>query len=358
MHEGDPVTEDLRASNPSLASALERRWYEGSAATPLHQAALGSAAALFGLGVRARNAAFDRGWLSAKTVPGLRVISVGNLNVGGTGKTPVVIYLAQRLQQAGRRVVVLSRGYGRTRASPVLLTGDGALPSAAEVGDEPRLIAQRCPAVPVWVGADRAQLAARARAELHAEVALLDDGFQHRRLARDLDVLVVDERVGFGNGALLPAGPLREPVASLGRAGLIWRVAADGAAALLPRFDVPVVRARHAPSAVVTPTGALLPLEALAARPVIAFAAIARPDRFLAALASTRANLLERHLFPDHHALPSGTLKELAARAAAKGAWLMTTEKDLARLPEGSGAYSLRLGVTLLEGEEHLAALL
>ncbi len=338
-----------------MSLALERSWYAGERLPPLRRAAAGVAAGLFGAAVRARNAAFDRGLLSARRVPGLRVLSVGNLNVGGTGKTPVVIHLARLLAAQGVRAVVLSRGYGRGTHSPVLLdAARGPLPDAATAGDEPLLIARSCPGVPVWVGAQRAALAVRAKEELLAQVVLLDDGFQHRQLARDADLVVVDEAVGFGNGRLLPAGPLREPLAGLARAALVWRVEAPQPRPL-PPFAVPVVRARHGPVAVVAPDGAQLPLEALRGRAVVAFAGIARPERFLRAATQLGATVVEQRLFADHQPLPAA---ELEALGTARGAWLLTTEKDLARLPPGFPAHAVRLGVTVLEGEEHLGRFL
>src|SRR6185436_15940539 len=135
-------------------------------------------------------------------------------------KTPVVIFLAELAARAGKKVAVLSRGYGRASRADVRFDAANLLP-ASEVGDEPRLIAQRCPEATVWVGRDRAALARQAR-DAGAEVLLLDDGMQHRRLARDVDIVVVDAAAGFGNGRLLPAGPLREPLSQLSRASFVW----------------------------------------------------------------------------------------------------------------------------------------
>src|SRR6185295_19278764 len=200
------------------------------------------------------------------------------------------------LSAAGRRVFVLSRGYGRRSRTPFIFRASDA-PSWEDAGDEPPLIARRCPDVTVMVGADRAALALEA-AHRGAEVILLDDGFQHRRLHRDLVLLVVDGAVGFGNGRLLPRGPLREPLSNLRRAGLIWLV--ESVDRPPPSFHVPVVRVRVRPTALLDASGTEAPLESLRGRRVIALAAIARPQRFIAALESLGAEVVERRLLPDH----------------------------------------------------------
>ncbi len=210
-------------------------WY-GSGQSLGHRLARGplwAASAVFGAAVAARNRLYDSGALRSVRVEGLIVVSVGNLNVGGAGKTPAVIHLANAAVAEGRKVAVLSRGYGRASDAELVFRGDG--PTADEAGDEPVLIASRCPSVHVLVGPDRARLAARAREELGVDLVFLDDGMQHRHLARDAEVVVVDEAAGFGNGRLLPCGPLREPLSALERASLVWLKASD-APVPLPSF--------------------------------------------------------------------------------------------------------------------------
>jgi tetraacyldisaccharide 4'-kinase len=337
-----------------VSARWERLWYPRpgdpapSAAAAL---GLGVAEAAFRGAVALRNALYDRRLLAAAAVPEVRVISVGNLTVGGSGKTPAVIHLCNLLSSAGRRVFVLSRGYGRRSRAVVTFTG-ARPPPWEDVGDEPLLVAGRCPQATVMVGADRAALA-REAARQGAEVILLDDGLQHRRLARNLDIAVVDGAVGLGNGRLLPRGPLREPPAALRRAGLIWLVESGGPAASLPAFSQPVVRVRARPSAVVLPGGTVEPAESLRGRRVEVLAGIARPERFVEMLRSLGAEIGPVHLYPDHHPFT------VADVPPAGEALLITTEKDAVRLPPGSRpAAVLRLETEVTGGEEALRAAL
>jgi tetraacyldisaccharide 4'-kinase len=336
----------------SLSGALERVWYPAQGqrtAWPARALAIPELA--FRAAVSARNALYDRGALRSVRVEGAGVISVGNLTVGGSGKTPAVIHLATMLCAAGRRVFVLSRGHGRrSRSTAVFRAADA--PSWEAAGDEPLLIARRCPEVTVMVGADRAALAQEA-ARRGAEAILLDDGFQHRRLQRDLDLLVVDGAVGFGNGRLLPRGPLREPRSSLHRAGLVWWVEPPDRTLSPPPFPVPVVRVRVLPAALVSASGREEPLGELRGRKVVALAAMARPERFASMLALLGAEVVERRFLPDHAPL------ELAHLAPTAGALLVTTEKDHARLPAGAPPVArLRVAVEIVDGEPALRAAL
>jgi tetraacyldisaccharide 4'-kinase len=312
----------------------------------------------YGLGVRLRGALYDWRLLSAERVEGLRVISVGNVNVGGTGKTPAVLHLAETLVQAGRKVGILTRGYGRRSKEPLTFTGQEPLPSVEEAGDEPLLLARRCPRARVLVGADRRALARRARDEFGLEVVLLDDGFQHRRLARDEDIVVVDEAVGFGNGQLLPRGPLREPLSALHRATLFWVRTAQPPVPQLPPLPGPQVRTRYQPTAWVDPDGTLHPPEALSGVPVLALAGLARPGGFLRTLRQLGADLRGSALFPDHHRFTLDELRAVEASAARHGARVVTTEKDAVRLPRDFAAWTVRLGVEVLEGEHLLRRVL
>jgi tetraacyldisaccharide 4'-kinase len=259
------------------------------------------------------------------------VVCVGNLVAGGSGKTPVVLSLAGLLAERGVAVHVVTRGYGGRLAGPVRV--DPARHDAAEVGDEPLLIAARAAC---WVARDRAA-GSRAAAEAGAALILLDDGFQNPHVAKDLSLVVVDAEYGFGNGRVIPAGPLREPVAEgLARADAVVLIGDGGAPEAVLAAGHPVLRA------------ALSPLDA-ARFPgvrVVAFAGIGRPAKFFASLHQAGAELAGTHPFPDHHPFRDGELARLRAEAERGGALLVTTAKDWVRLPEGA-----RDGIDVLDVE-------
>jgi tetraacyldisaccharide 4'-kinase len=347
-------TELTRPESAPAPTAVERLFYPPGPESWDRRLLLAPVSALswgYGLGVRLRGALYDARLLSGERVEGLRIVSVGNLNVGGTGKTPAVLHLAELLVRAGKRVGILTRGYGRRSKEPLTFTGRGTLPPVEEAGDEPLVLARRCPEARLLVGADRRSLARRARDEFGLDVVLLDDGFQHRKLARDEDVVVVDEAVGFGNGHLLPRGPLREPPSALRRATLFWVRTATTPVPHLSPLPGPQVRTRYRPTGWVDPSGALHPPEALSGAPVLALAGLARPGSFLRTLQQLGASLRDTALFPDHHRFTPGELRDIEARAAKQGARVVTTEKDAVRLPPGFAAWAVRLGVEVLEGE-------
>ncbi|HXG15018.1 MAG TPA: tetraacyldisaccharide 4'-kinase [Calidithermus sp.] len=274
---------------------------------------------------------------------GLPVVSVGNLTVGGSGKTPAVELVVRTLLELGHRPAVLSRGY-RRRSRGVQVVADTAAIrlDAEDAGDEPFLLARRLPGVPVVVGADRAA-AARVCLERFAVTALvLDDGFQHRSLRKHLEIVMVRARRPWGNGRLLPAGPLREPLAALGRADLIVATATAEepdleevrAAAACHAPTVPVLAARYAP--VECWDAARLrrqPPETLAGARLVAFAGLAAPERFRSTLDRLGVQTLDVVAFPDHHWYAPRDLQHLDRHAGRLGAHgLVTTEKDWVRL--------------------------
>ena len=247
------------------------------------------------------------------------VICCGNVTVGGAGKTTLALDLGRRLLARGRSLHFLSRGYRGSRHGTHRV---GASDTAAEVGDEPLLLAE---VAPTWIGADRAA-SARAAVEAGADVLVLDDGLQNPTLCKDLSLLVIDGAGGFGNGRILPAGPLRESVAAAAsRCHAAVLIGADrtGAAATLPP-GLPLLRARLVQGPEV---------EALAGRRVFAFAGIASPDRFFASLGAAGLLLAGTAAFPDHHPFTPGELHRLLAEAARLGAVAVTTPKDAVRLP-------------------------
>jgi tetraacyldisaccharide 4'-kinase len=262
------------------------------------------------------------------------VICCGNVTSGGAGKTTVALDLGQRLRDAGVNVHFLSRGHGGTARGPLRV--DPARHDAGQVGDEPLLLAAVAPA---WIGADRAA-SARLAVEAGAEALVLDDGLQNPTLHKDFSFLVIDGASGFGNGRLIPAGPLRESVASAARrCGAAVLIGEDQADAV---SDLPaglrVLRARLRPDAATL---------ALAGQRVLAFAGIARPEKFHATLEQAGAVLAARMDFADHHRFRPAELDHVLNRAAQLGALPVTTPKDAARLPPDMRARVTVAGVLL-----------
>ncbi len=344
-------------------SALEAIWWRerASPGAALLLAPLSAVELAFRGAVAARDALHRAGLLRAERA-GAPVVSIGNLAVGGAGKTPAALAVAGRLVARGRRVAILSRGYGANRADArVVSDGARVLLGAEEAGDEPALLARRLPGVAVLCGPRRAELARLAIAGLSADALLLDDGFQHRALRRDLDVVVLDAANPFGNGHLLPRGPNREPAAALGRAGLAWLSRVDqappdrvGALRELARRATgrPPVESRHAPVDVLD--GALAVRHGVAAlrgRRVLALSGLARPGGFRRTLEALGAEVALERSFPDHHRFTDGEIDEALRAAGAAGCELVvTTEKDAVRLP-ASKAADPRLRVVLIEAE-------
>lgn len=272
---------------------------------------------LYGLGSRCFHALYDFGLRQPVRIDGAKVISVGNLVAGGAGKTPVTIWLARKASAAGLQVAVLSRGYGR-HVQTLMHFNSTALPDVGLVGDEPRMIARSCPGVEVWVGADRVE-SARAAVAHGAKLLILDDGYQHRRLHRDLNLLV---DAGSGNGWPLPAGPLREFGGARVRAHLVW--GRDGV-----KGDI---TAHHRVRRVRLPDGNQTDASTLAGRSVVVLTAIARPARLLRSLEALDARITAVHAFPDHHLFTAAELAPIVAQAEQSMSIIVTTEKDLERL--------------------------
>ena len=272
-------------------------------------------------------------WVTARRIRraapqscGAAVICVGNVTMGGAGKTPVVRALTSRLRAQGREAAILSRGYGGRLKGPVRV--DPSRHQASDVGDEPLMLAS---SAPVWISANRLA-GAHAAAAAGAKVIVMDDGHQNPSLARQLSLIVVDgetrnDEWPFGDGAVFPAGPMREPLsAGLARAdGVILLMPADLATPdpeLVALFgDLPVLTARLAPVGQ-APDG-----------PVVAFAGVGKPWKVERGLLAAGVRLADFAAFPDHFGYDEATLERLAERARDFGASLLTTEKDWARLP-------------------------
>jgi tetraacyldisaccharide 4'-kinase len=271
---------------------------------------------LYAAALAAKNLAYDQRWITPKRLL-WPVVSVGNLSVGGAGKTPVVIRLAQLLRNAGFSVDILSRGYGRNSDEVSRVDPNG---SASQYGDEPLLIAGT--GTPVYVGADRYAAGLLAeRSQITPGIHLLDDGFQHRRLARDLDIVVLHR--SDLNQHLLPAGRLREPLSSLNRAGMLILRAEDR--------HLEVELRRRNITAPIWIQHRRLAIESSGR--VIAFCGIARPDEFFAALKTQDLDIVATSAFRDHHSYADTDLDlllQLRARNSAES--FITTEKDFVRL--------------------------
>jgi tetraacyldisaccharide 4'-kinase len=266
------------------------------------------------------------------------VISIGNLTVGGTGKTPTAMYVASLLKRSGKKVAVLSRGYGGSLAKQptVVSTGKELLFKTTDSGDEPYLMAKKLADVPIVVGGDRTRAGKLALARFSPDVLVLDDGFQHLKLKRDLDILLIDARTGFGNGCLLPRGILREPLSQLKRAELIVVTKGEGGAPAGPLEER--IRDVHGDARIFRSgyrVGGLAELgggapkgpEFLKGKKVLAVSGIADPSHFHALIARCEAEVVEALVFPDHHRYGPSDMETIEARF--HGAELIvTTEKD------------------------------
>jgi tetraacyldisaccharide 4'-kinase len=323
----------------------------------LQRLALRCGSVPYGLAVRARNAAYALGWcrIERATVP---VISVGNLTVGGTGKTPCVEYVADFYRAREWRVAILSRGYG----------------SAGGASDEALVLEENLPDVPHLQGPDRVALARAAVEELESEVLVLDDGFQHRRLARNLDIVLIDASDPWGEGYLLPRGLLREPPSSLRRAHAIVltrtdQVAPDVLAGLHAHIarltpNAPRIESVHRPEQLVNGDRSA-PLAALRDRPVVAFCGIGNPEAFRRTLTDLGAHLTDFRVFPDHHPYLRADVETLAAWAGhlPPDGLVVTTQKDLVKLRpldrlSGRPLWAVRVRLALGAGREALDRLL
>ena len=316
---------------------------------------------LYGMAVQLRARAYGWGLLRSKKLP-LPVISLGNITLGGTGKTPATVNVAGLFLKHGMKPVVLSRGYGRSDRSAVLVVSDGnsRVLDPASGGDEPVLIAHRHPEVPVVAGADRHRSGMAAIERFRPDVAILDDGFQHIRLKRDLNIVLIDAVDPFGSGRLFPAGILREPATALKRADIVLITRSDRTESVgrlkevIGQFtNAPIFTARYSPRDLIdVATGETKPLDFLRGKPVFAFAGIARPDSFISLLESLGAMVTGTAVYEDHYAYTRSDLSGLIRQAGERNSSLLaTTEKDGVRIKSMApkGIWAVRIDMEIVE---------
>lgn len=321
---------------------------------------------LYCLIITVRNRLYDYGILRQIKLP-RPVISVGNITVGGTGKTPCVIWLAQMLKKLGFKPAVISRGYGGKKSQPVNIVSDGVnvLLTAAEAGDEPYLMARILKDIPVITGPQRILTARKAIDHFGADVIICDDAFQHRQIFRDINILLLDSQKPLGNGYLLPRGELREPVSEIQRAdaAVLTRSSKPmeintGLRKILADKKIPVFTSSHEPVNLIAGDYSMeLPLSHMKGKKACAFAGIAKPASFRRILETAGLQITAFDIFPDHHVYTQKELENIYNSFLNTGAdFLITTEKDGMRLQGFSDIikkiYLLRIELVFLPDGE------
>ena len=301
---------------------------------------------LYGCGMLLRNLFFEKGIFRSHDV-GVPVISVGNITAGGTGKTPVVDFLARHFLEKGKRVAVVSRGYGRSSSGMIVVSdGKEILATAEQCGDEPLLLARRNPAACVVVDEQRVRGAKFAIKEFNAEVIVLDDGFQHRAIRRTLDLVLIDAMYPPFHIPMLPAGTRRETLSALGRASGVILTKADAAANLdtvkakIRRYTkVPIFVSRYRPEAFRrAKTGFSINMNSARGKSAVAFCGIAQPESFRQALVSIGMQIVDFMPFGDHHIFTREELQRvLESFKKHEASYIVTTEKDVTRCSDEAG---------------------
>jgi tetraacyldisaccharide 4'-kinase len=317
---------------------------------------------IYGIMIWFRNKLYDKNIFRFLKITNCKIISVGNITIGGTGKTPVIRFLADHLKEMGFKVAVLSRGYRRkSKGTVVVSDGEKILAEWEEAGDEPYLLARQLNKIPIVVESDRSKGALFIQQEFEPDVILLDDGYQHRRLYRDLDIVLIDASVEFGNGFLLPAGFLREPISSLKRADLIWFTRVDQS----KNFDrlikqirnicsCPIVTSNHQAEEIIQAnTGNRLALSHLNQKRVLLFSGIANPASFKKTIINLGAKVVHHVKFSDHYQYKKLDINKLILTAQNVNAdMILTTEKDYVRiidlLPNLSNIYFLTIEIRIV----------
>jgi tetraacyldisaccharide 4'-kinase len=332
--------------------------------------------AIWLLGYRLRVFAYRSGVIKPRKLKA-KVISVGNITLGGTGKTPLVIYIAHRLKERGFKVAVLSRGYKRRKRGLIELTGeDRNRVDWTEVGDEPYLLSSRLNDIPVVVCKDRGVSGVRAERKYQADVLVLDDGFQHWKLPRNLDVVVIDSTNPFGNSKLFPAGVLREPLSGLRRADVFILNKANQLShkqdivGVLRSYnrEAPIIESTYKINSVRRlfgdrPKNGGLPMgveeKELKGKKVLAFSGIGNPVSFEKSLEVLGVEVIKHRKFPDHFSYKKPDIMNMEREAQKSGAdFMITTEKDSVRIPMMEDLhipiYVLKIDLVIIEGEELL----
>ena len=305
----------------------------------------------YGGAVRIRNHLYHSGLLKTNKLP-CKTISVGNLCVGGTGKTPMTIYIAQLIKNSGYKVCILSRGYkGRSQKKGGIVTdGDTLFMTPDEAGDEPYMMAQKLKGIPILVGKDRFQSGIIAVNHFNAEVIVLDDAFQHRALTRDVDLVLLDAKDPFVNGKLLPRGRLREPINVLSRSHAIVLTRRENqtkehSKTVLRVQEVlreqPIFYSNHIPyiSKILSTKGNAEPssdlsLDCLKNKQIVAFSGIAENENFVNTIKAFYPKPPRFFGFPDHHTYSDNDLQGIFRAAKQTNAdYIITTEKDFYKLP-------------------------
>ena len=331
------------------------------------------AAIPYGVIARLRVLLYDWGWFPQRKLP-VPVLSVGNLTLGGTGKTPVVIVLVDWLLAQGKRVAILSRGYRRTSTDPFLLVSDGErmLVNPKEAGDEPFLMAQRCPRAIVAVGADRYELGDWILNRFPVDCLVLDDGFQHLGLYRDVDLLLVDATDAEGLAAVVPSGRLREPLQAAARATAIVVTRADVPAQVtevchrlqstLGTMPDPIQVVFRPESLVSVVTGASQALSWSQGKTALLCSGVGHAGSFRSLVERMGLKILDEVVYADHHDYTIHDVERLRTRAAELQADLIvTTEKDACKLAvllqRTDSWWAIRLSTYVISGEERLKQL-
>lgn len=300
-----------------------------------------------------RNFLYDRGILPSKKLSCL-VVSVGNITVGGTGKTPTVMYLSQMWHKMDKKVVILSRGYGRKSKGTVIVSDGKQIKSDVNnSGDEPILLAKNCKETPVVVDSNRVRGAKLALRTFNPDVLILDDAFQHRRLKRDLDIVTIRGENPFGNKFCLPAGPLREPLSYINRADILWLNDKKENSFMDNTFNKPVIQCHYIAESLIDVNGNVF-LPNLKGRKIIAFCGLANPQSFKDTLINLGANICEFFCFKDHYSYADSDFEDFRRKRMETGAELiLTSEKDWVKCINriGKDDFWRCVKITLLPGE-------